>query len=232
MDEEKGIVPETKASKVETTKGGKKVASNADIKRPGELATSGADSGEPAGKRISRLGKPVSKRKRRKVWPWLVALVVLAGAGAASYFIWFNNSQNSNAIPAQTSTVSASSVVGLSVASTGQVQAKADLALTFGAGGTVTQVLAKQGDAVKKGDVIAKIDDKDLQTAVTTAQASLSSAKANYDKLKAGSTDIDLQKAQEQLKQAQISAQKPAAATLCLLIFKAQNPKLNRLKHA
>jgi HlyD family secretion protein len=208
MDEEKGIVPETKASKIETAKGGKKVASNADIKRPGELATSGADSGEPAGKKISRLGKPVSKRKRRKVWPWLAAMVVLAGAGAASYFIWFNNSQNSNAIPAQTSTVSASSVVGLSVASTGQVQAKADLALTFGAGGTVTQVLAKQGDAVKKGDVIAKIDDKDLQTTVSTAQASLNSAKANYDKLKAGSTDIDLQKAQEQLKQAQISAQK------------------------
>ncbi|MEI7554757.1 efflux RND transporter periplasmic adaptor subunit [Candidatus Chlorohelix sp.] len=208
MDEEKGIVPETRASKVEASKGGKKAATNADIKRPGELATSGADSGVPASKKISRLGKPVSKRKQRKVLPWLVAMVVLAGAGAASYFIWFNNSQNSNAIPAQTSTVSASSIVGLSVTSTGQVQAKADLTLTFGAGGTVTQVLLKQGDTVKKGDVLAKIDDRDLQTAVTTAQASLNSAKANYDKLKVGATDIDLQKAQEQLKQAQISAQK------------------------
>jgi HlyD family secretion protein len=66
--------------------------------------------------------------------------------------------------------------------------------------GRVSQVLVKEGDRVKAGDVLAKLDPAPLQAAVDQAQAALDTANAN------------LQSAQTRADQVETNAQSQAAA--------------------
>jgi RND family efflux transporter MFP subunit len=59
---------------------------------------------------------------------------------------------------------------------------KADL--SFKLSGELTEFLVKQGDSVKKGDVIARLDKTDILIQVKEAQSSLDKAKADYDRAK------------------------------------------------
>jgi len=51
--------------------------------------------------------------------------------------------------------------------------------LSFGIGGEVSEVLVKEGDAVKAGDVIARLRADSPQAAVAQAEAGLAVARAN-----------------------------------------------------
>ena len=46
--------------------------------------------------------------------------------------------------------------------------------------GTITEVLVKEGDRVKKGDILARIEDDDFRIAVDRAEAAYNLAKAEY----------------------------------------------------
>lgn len=54
--------------------------------------------------------------------------------------------------------------------------------LSFSAGGEVAEVLVKEGDAIKAGDVIARLKSDAQQAAVARAQAGVAAAKANEAK--------------------------------------------------
>ena len=82
------------------------------------------------------------------------------------------------AAAAQYYTVANGSVT-TSVTATGTLVPAQAVNLGFKAGGQLTEVDAKSGDKVTKGQVLAKIDDTALQVALQQAQASLASAQAN-----------------------------------------------------
>ena len=54
--------------------------------------------------------------------------------------------------------------------------------------GPVTEVLVEENDTVKAGQTLARIDDRDYELAVRSAKATLTSAQASADALKAQST--------------------------------------------
>ncbi len=56
--------------------------------------------------------------------------------------------------------------------------------LSFAAGGEVAEVLVKEGDTVKAGDVLARLRTDELQAAVARAEAGVAAAKANEAKYK------------------------------------------------
>ena len=58
----------------------------------------------------------------------------------------------------------------------GTVQAAASRGLSFGSSGTVTELAVKAGDTVTAGQVLARIDDSDAQSAVNSAQSAVDSA--------------------------------------------------------
>jgi HlyD family secretion protein len=89
------------------------------------------------------------------------------------------------------------------VLSSGALQPAADVALSFGSGGTVAQIFVKNGDTVTKGQKLAALDTRDLQFAVDQAQSNLTSAQAKYDQVKAGAAPKDIANAQSQLAAAQ-----------------------------
>src|SRR5262249_23905309 len=88
------------------------------------------------------------------------------------------------------------------VSATGSVAAPAQAKLNFKSGGLLAQLRVNGGDQVAEGQPLAKLDDADLQVALTQAQASYNSAVAKLELTKAGSRPEDIAAAQAQVDQA------------------------------
>ena len=67
----------------------------------------------------------------------------------------------------------------------GSIEAWTELELMAKVGGSVTEVLVEEGQEVKKGDVLARIDDNDYTIAVRRAEAAYKLARADYQRDKA-----------------------------------------------
>src|SRR5512135_2991076 len=65
----------------------------------------------------------------------------------------------------------------------GKLQPVQSVQLSFGVSGEVAQVLAQEGDVVKAGDVIARLNSDTLQAAAAQAEAALALAQANQASL-------------------------------------------------
>lgn len=88
------------------------------------------------------------------------------------------------------------------VSATNSVAAPAQARLSFKSGGLLAQLLVNVGDQVAKGQPLAKLDDADLQVALTQARANYNSAVAKLELTKAGSRPEDIAAAQAQVDQA------------------------------
>ncbi|MDO4629683.1 MAG: efflux RND transporter periplasmic adaptor subunit [Planctomycetia bacterium] len=106
--------------------------------------------------------------------------------------------------------------------------------LSFTVGGPLIEVSLNAGDSVKKGDVLMRIDPRDFQHEVDSAQARLDAAKAQLLLMKAGarSEDIAILKAKLDSAQAQQAhALKEYKRALPLLNKKAITPSELDLMH-
>ena len=88
---------------------------------------------------------------------------------------------------------------------TGQVSQLNKLDIKAVSSGQITSILVKQGQMVKKGQIIAVIDERSNYVNLAQAKASLTNAQANYEKLLAGATSEDIQLAQLAVKSAELS---------------------------
>jgi len=113
-------------------------------------------------------------RHRRLAVVTAVVAVLVAGGGVA-----YAQTQGTSG-SYRTATVAVADVdetLGLS----GTITASARQDLSFGAAGTVKKVDVAAGDTVAAGDVLATLDDTDLKTAVTKAEATLAKATAQLE---------------------------------------------------
>jgi HlyD family secretion protein len=96
-----------------------------------------------------------------------------------------------------------------SVAGSGTVAAAQVLDLSFQTSGTVTAVLVAEGDSVQAGQVLARLDDRDVQLQLADAQASLASAQAKLNQARQGNaTPEDTAAAQASVANAQANLQR------------------------
>lgn len=103
------------------------------------------------------------------------------------------------------------------ISATGKVIPATWASLSFATSGQVTELLVSEGDTVEAGDVIARLDTTDLDLAVTSAEASLAVAEANYDLARSGPREAEIERAENQL----------AAATARVSVAVAQRNQLN-----
>lgn len=81
---------------------------------------------------------------------------------------------------------------GMEATYPGTVRAADTAALAFRVGGPLVEVNVKPGDAVRRGDVLMRIDPRDYENAVRTATAALDSARAKLSAMKAGAREEDV----------------------------------------
>jgi HlyD family secretion protein len=87
------------------------------------------------------------------------------------------------------------------VVSSGRVLAPTEVTLAALAPGSVTHVLVSDGDSVQPGQLLAKIDDRELSAAVKQAEAAVARARAGTVQVKR----LSLPAARERLRQAELS---------------------------
>jgi RND family efflux transporter MFP subunit len=118
------------------------------------------------------------------VWGSLAAAVVLALAGGAAWWFIAGNKP----VPVATATVRANGQGASASAvlqATGYVTARRMATVSAQITGTLTEVLIDEGFKVKKGQVLARLDDTGLKAGLAAAEAQVRTAEANLGQLRA-----------------------------------------------
>jgi RND family efflux transporter MFP subunit len=126
--------------------------------------------------RIDRSVRDVPPENRR--WPWIAAAAVVLILIAAA--AWFFKSRQSTVLVhtamAQPMTIGGPSASVLDA--TGYVTARREATVSAQITGTLIEVLIEEGDHVKVGQVLARLEDTSQQAALAQAEAQLHSAQA------------------------------------------------------
>lgn len=134
-----------------------------------------APEGEVGRTRRRRLG-------RRGVVLLIGALVLLLAGGAFAAWSLLFDQQSSATTQYRTQTVSKETLKS-TVSATGTLNPAKESELSFSSSGTVTAVQVEVGDKVSKGDVLARIDDDELQIDHDAATAELTEAQESLEEL-------------------------------------------------
>nr|WP_235354990.1 efflux RND transporter periplasmic adaptor subunit [Aliterella atlantica] len=134
---------------------------------------------------------------------WLLG-ILSAGilVSGTTYFIIANRATPKLDIAALTVPVTAKDVT-LRITASGKVVPVQSVNLSPKTSGRLVQLLVDQGDKVEQGQIIARMDDTDLQAQLTKARANLAQSQAQLDETRAGSRPEEIAQAQARLDQAQ-----------------------------
>ena len=146
--------------------------------------------------RIDRSVAPVRSRRRRK-WVWLGILGVIVLAAAFAYSLQ-PHPVTVQATPVVTSYPSQQFVV---LNATGYVVAQRKAAIASKATGRLEWLGVAEGSRVKAGDVIARIDNRDVVAQAQSAQANVKAAQAALQQaeVEQQNAKVELQRSQDLL---------------------------------
>ena len=118
-------------------------------------------------------------RRGTSPWIWVVlAVLLIAGAGAGWYF-WPDNRISVHVVTASAEGSGGASGSGLDAS--GYVVARRKATLATKILGKLTEVNFEEGQKVKAGDIVARLDDSNYAAALRQAQALAVQAKATLD---------------------------------------------------
>jgi HlyD family secretion protein len=134
--------------------------------------------------RIDR-GLPAVRSRRRRRWIWLAMIVAAIGA-AASWFFAQPRASVVQTTPIVTVFPSQQYVV---LNSSGYVVAQRKAAIASKASGRLEWLGVAEGSRVKAGDVIARLDNRDVVAQAESARAAVTASRAALDQAKAEDRD-------------------------------------------
>lgn len=151
-------------------------------------------------KKLKRLSLP-------KLNPWLLGLLVLVSVGGISgvaynQFVVVPKQQAKNKV--QTAIVERSNLT-IAVSANGTVQPERSVNVSPKTSGILKQLLVKEGDLVKENQILAYMDDTNLQGQLLQAQGNLAAAKANLEKVIGGNRQQDTAQANAKLQDSQFA---------------------------
>jgi len=135
---------------------------------------------------------------------WLVALFAtgIVVVGATTTYIFIDRTKNKQDITQLTTLVEQKNITLLLNAS-GKIVPVQNVNISPKNPGTVTELYVEQGDSVKIGQILAKMDSADIQARILQARANLAQAQAKLDQQRAGSRSQEISQAKARLAQAQ-----------------------------
>ncbi len=138
--------------------------------------------------------------KKRWIVLLLLALVLLAGGGYAYYH--FASTPVASEPTLRTTQVRRGDIV-ISISGTGNLLPGREADLGFRTSGTLISLTVQVGDHVRAGDVLARLDTRELELQVAQAKASLDQKEASLKQLLAGASLEEITAARNSLLQAQ-----------------------------
>ena len=157
---------------------------------------------------------PEQKKKKKKGrinWlPWLVAFCISGGGGYVVYrqvVVVPKQEANQKVL---TQPVSRQNLA-IKISANGTVKPEKSINVSPKQSGILKRLLVKEGDTVKQGQILANMDDSNLQGQLTQARAQIAQQEANLQKAIAGNRPQDIGSAQAALDEAQANLQKAIA---------------------
>ena len=149
------------------------------------------------------LSKPAVQtvRPKSKISPLLVVVGLLLTTGVAGtvYYFWDQQNKQTTAAAGQNLVSVKRGPAELSVLATGTIRPTREVKISPKQSGLLKSLLVKQGDRVKKGQVIAVMDDINIRGEVEAARAAYQVALANYEKMKRGNRPQEIAASQFQV---------------------------------
>ena len=126
-------------------------------------------------KRLTERWRRLGRTARILLAAGVAAVVV--GGGAGAWALTREGTAQAQAMQVQAT----SGTVKETVSADGTVEAAETADLSFEVSGTVTKIYVAEGDTVKKGDPLARVDDTTLVAARTAAESALTAAQEQLD---------------------------------------------------
>jgi HlyD family secretion protein len=141
--------------------------------------------------------------KNRQPNPWLAGLLAagVVGTGAVTYGV-----MQRRAVPVDLTTMTVpveSRSLQMRVTASGTVQPVQTVNLSPKNPGLLAQLFVKQGDRVTKGQLVARMENDDVQAQIQQAQARVVRAEAKLQALRTGNRAEDIAQAEARVQQAQ-----------------------------
>ncbi|MEK6807145.1 MAG: efflux RND transporter periplasmic adaptor subunit [Pseudomonadota bacterium] len=127
----------------------------------------------------------------RSLWPWVLVVTLLA-AGAAGWYFWPAAALEVEVVAAQP--VSASSGAASVLDATGYVIARRQATVSSKVTGKVMELNIEEGQRVKAGQVLARIDDSNVRAQLSLAEAQLESSRSAMDETRVLLLDAERQR--------------------------------------
>ena len=155
-------------------------------------------------------------KKKRTVWPWFLVLLLLAGGG---YFFTRKKGPKSEKIDESLIITLKRRDLAIEVVETGKVQPREKVEVKSKVAGQVDKVFVEEGERVKKGQPLLRLDPTDYRRDVARTEADVAQAKnaIEYAQLmldrkkrglaERGVAEIDVDVAKNDLKVKQVSMQ-------------------------
>ncbi|MDR7252647.1 macrolide-specific efflux system membrane fusion protein [Nocardioides sp. BE266] len=138
-----------------------------------------------------RVGWPAKRFSTRRSKVVAGAVLALAVAASAGGWLWLR--PDAEAVAASTTQTVATSTLKETVTASGTLRAARSEDLSFAVSGTVRAVLVDEGDRVKKGAALARVDATSLVAARTAARSSYDAALAQLDEdVDDGASDVQV----------------------------------------
>ncbi|MGB3639659.1 MAG: efflux RND transporter periplasmic adaptor subunit [Rivularia sp. (in: cyanobacteria)] len=161
---------------------------------------------------------------KNKLSKWLIGLLILCSLTGGGYLIYrqivISSAQTARSkmlsVPVERETLP------ITILANGTIEAKQSTNVSPDTSGRLKSLLVKEGEYVKVGQILARMDDSTLQGQLIQSQGSLASAQASLKKAIAGNRSQDIAQAQAQLEQAQANLQKAQAGNRPQDIAQAQ----------
>jgi len=141
--------------------------------------------------------------KVKRPFPWLMGLVAagILGLGSATYVVIGARTPkvdlNKLTVPAQAQNLT------VRITANGSVKPIQSVNLSPKTAGRLAKLFVEQGDRIEQGQIIAQMEDADLQARLSQAKANLSKAQASLAEARAGSRPEEIRQGKARLLQAQ-----------------------------
>src|ERR1039458_8829748 len=134
-----------------------------------------------------------SSRGQPRRW-WITALAILAGVGLLAAFV----SRRDDAVPVRTAVVEKSMIRSL-VSTNGKIEPVNNFEAHAPISTNVRRVYVKEGDSVKKGELLVVLDDSEARAQAARAQTQLKAAQADLGAAERGGSQEEMLSLEAQL---------------------------------
>ncbi|MFC3652110.1 efflux RND transporter periplasmic adaptor subunit [Dyella humi] len=111
-------------------------------------------------------------------WPWIVGVIVLVLLVLSAGGWWWFSHRSIPVRTAQAVAAASDPAAGAVLQATGYVTARRQATVSAQITGTLTELLIEEGDRVKQGQILAKLDDSQYKAALDSAVAQANAAHA------------------------------------------------------